>query len=484
MSGGNPNLSETKARLMAQSMNPQATQGQGQPHARVLNQGTSSTGVSSPVGAAPGASNTKKGHNKQPSKPQSSSSGTGGGTPFKTMELAPAARRKKRKVSEKKIPDKVAAFLPESALYTQLLELEGKVDAALARKKTDIQESVKRPPCSQKTLRMYVFNTFANQPSENAESRSSESPTWTLKIIGSILDDGADSSSSTMVNRCTSGPKFSSFFKKITIYLDQTLYPDNHVILWENSRSPTLHEGFEVKRKGDKEFTAIIRLEMNNVPEKFKLSADLSQVLGVEVETRARIMTALWHYVRVKKLQDPNDPALFSCDPPLRKVFGEEKVKFAVASQKLTQHLSPLQPIHLEHRIKLSGNNPSGNLCYDVLVDVPFPLEKDMSAFLERMEKCREIDDYDNDIVTAIKKINEHRKRRAFFLGFSQSPAEFINTLIASQDRDLKVVAGDAIFNADKERRSDFFNQPWVEDAVTRYLNRKPVFGGDAAAIK
>lgn len=469
---------------MAQTQHAQAAQGPGPSHGRVLNHGTSSSaGASTPAGGTAtgaAANTTKKGQNKNSSKPQSSS-GTGGGTPFKTMELAPAARRKKRKVSDKKLPEKVAALLPESGLYSQLVELEAKVDAALARKKTDVKESVKMPPCAQKTLRIYVFNTFANQPLDNGENKSSEPPTWTLKIIGNLLDDGGDSSSGTVVNRSTPHPKFSSFFKKITIYLDQTLYPDNHVILWENSRSPVLHEGFEVKRKGDKEFTAIIRLEMNYVPEKFKLSAALTQVLGLEVETRARIMTALWHYVKVKKLQDPHDPAVFTCDPPLRKVFGEEKVKFAVASQKLTQHLSPLQPIHLEHKIKLSGNNPSGNVCYDVLVDVPFPLEKDMSAFLEKMDKCREIDDYDNSIVAAIKKINEHRRRRAFFLGFSQSPAEFINTLIASQDRDLKVVAGDAVRNVEKEHRSDFFNQPWVEDAVMRYINRKTASGGDAA---
>ncbi|KNA11668.1 hypothetical protein SOVF_133120 [Spinacia oleracea] len=469
---------------MAQKYN-QAAQVPVHSNARVVNQGTSSNSISAAVSssvgaAATGSATTKKGQSKNSSKPQSSS-GTGGGTPFKTMELAPAARRKKRKVSEKKLPDRVAALLPESALYTQLVKLEAKVDAAIARKKSDIQDTVTTPPCAQRTLRIYVFNTFANQPLESGESKSSEVPTWTLKIMGNMLEDGGDSSSDSMVNRSIHYPKFSSFFKKITIYLDQTLYPDNHVILWESSRSRVLHEGFEVKRKGDKEFTAIIRLEMNHVPEKFKLSAALTQVLGIEVETRPRIMAALWHYVKVKKLQDPDDPAVFTCDPPLRKVFGEEKVKFAVASQKLTQHLSPLQPIHLEHKIKLSGNNPSGNICYDVLVDVPFPLEKDMSVLLEKMDKSREIDDYDNSIVAAIKKINEHRQRQAFFLGFSHSPAEFINSLIDSQDRDLKVVAGDAIRNVEKEHRSEFFNQPWVEDAVIRHLNRKNASAGDVA---
>ena len=43
------------------------------------------------------------------------------------------------------------------------LEFESRVDAVLSRKKVDIQEALKNPPCIQKTLRIYVFNTFANQ---------------------------------------------------------------------------------------------------------------------------------------------------------------------------------------------------------------------------------------------------------------------------------------------------------------------------------
>ncbi|KAG9455286.1 hypothetical protein H6P81_008190 [Aristolochia fimbriata] len=355
------------------------------------------------------------------------------------------------------------------------------VDAALARKKIDIQESLKNPPCIQKTLRIYVFNTYANQTRTIPEKPNSEPPSWSLKIIGRILEDSVDADSAGGIPKPSpSYPKFSSFFKRITITLDPMLYPDNPTIIWEHARSPALHEGFEIKRKGDKEFVANIRLEMNYVPEKFKLSPPLMEVLGIEVDTRPRIVAAIWHYVKAKKLQNPSDPSYFACDPPLRKVFGEEKVKFSHVSQKISSHLSPPQPIHLEHKIKLSGNQPAANPCYDVVVDIPFPIQREMSAFLANTEKHKEIVACDDAICAAIKKIHEHRRRRAFFLGFSQSPVEFINVLIASQSRDLKLVAGEASRNAEKERRADFYNQPWVEDAVIRYLNRKPAGGNDA----
>ncbi|KAK3036458.1 hypothetical protein RJ639_030057 [Escallonia herrerae] len=396
-------------------------------------------------------------------------------SPLRNMELAPAARRKKQKLPEKQLQDRVAAILPESALYTQLLEFESRVDAALARKKVDIQEAIKNPPCIQKTLRIYVFNTFANQLRTIPKKPNAELPTWTLKIIGRILEDGMDPDQAAMIQKSSPMyPKFSSFFKRVAISLDQRLYPENHMIVWDSARSPAPQEGFEVRRKGDKEFTVNIRLEMNYLPEKYKLSPPLMEVLGIEVDTRPRIIAAIWHYVKARKLQNPNDPSFFNCDPPLHKVFGEEKMKFTMVSQKISQHLSPPQPIHLEHKIKLSGSSPAGNACYDILVDVPFPIQRELNVLLANTEKSKEVETCDEAICTAIRKIHEHRKRRAFFLGFSQSPVEFINALIESQGRDLKLVAGETSRSAEKERRSDFYSQPWVEDAVIRYLNRKP----------
>ncbi|XP_054822811.1 SWI/SNF complex component SNF12 homolog [Prosopis cineraria] len=487
---GHFQLSEPQAQVFAHAQYPQ-------PHVRVQSQAphaqfqghlqpqtqpvvaqlhstnTNTANMTPPSVSTPVTASAKRATQKPPSRP-SGSTIANASSPFKTMELTPAARRKKPKLPEKQIPEKVAALLPESALYTQLLEYEAQIDAILARKKIDVRESLKNPPCVQKTLRIYVYNTFSDQAQIDSETKNAEEPSWSLKITGRILEDGKDPVVAGISQKPGSMyPKFSSFFKKMTIYLDQSLYPDNHVILWESARSSIQQDGFEVKRKGDKEFTAVIRIELNYLPEKFSVSAQLSKLLGIEVETRPRIIAALWHYVKSRKLQSPNDPSFFMCDPPLQRVFGEEKIKFSMIAQKISQHLSQPQPIHLQHKIKLSGKSPAGTGCYDVQVDVPLPLQKDMSSFLASIERHKEIDACDEVISTAIKKIHEHRKRRAFFLGFSHSPAEFINALIGSQSKDLKLVAGDASHNAERERHAEFYNQSWVEDAVTRYLNRK-----------
>ncbi|KAL2320292.1 hypothetical protein Fmac_029261 [Flemingia macrophylla] len=397
-----------------------------------------------------------------------------GGSPFKQLEAVPTgsmtARRKRQKPNEKLLPEKASAILPESALYTQLLDLEARVDAALARKRVDLQEALKSPLCVQKTLRIFVFNTFSAQ----------NPPSWTLKIIGRVLEDGEDPDHPSLFQRPSPYPRFSAFFKRVTISLDKRLYPDSHVITWENSRSSATHEGFEVKRKGDQEFSAQIRLEMNYVPEKFMLSPALREVLGIQVDTRARIVSAIWHYVKARKLQNQSDPSFFHCDQPLQNVFGEDKVQFTMVSQKISHHLFPPQVILLEHKIVLNASSPVGSACYDVMVDVPFPIQRELSALVASVERNKEIDACDESICGIIRKIHDHRRRRAFFVGFSQSPLEFIKALVESQNKDMKILVGESGHTAHRDTNSDFFKQPWVEDAIVRFLNRKPTVGSNA----
>ncbi|GJR48959.1 SWI/SNF complex component SNF12 [Tanacetum coccineum] len=162
---------------------------------------------------------------------------------------------------------------------------------------------------------------------------------------------------------------------------------------------------------GDKEFTTNIRLKMNYIYGKYKLSLALMEVLGIEVDTRSRIIVGIWHYVKARKLQNPDDPSYFNYDPALQKVFGEDKMKFTMFSLKISHHLSPPQPIHLEHKIKLSKNSPAGNACYDVLVDVPFPPH-----------------------------------------------ADFLDALIESQGQDLKLATGETIRGVEKEHQAENFH--------------------------
>ncbi|KAE9604271.1 hypothetical protein Lal_00001598 [Lupinus albus] len=388
-------------------------------------------------------------------------------------------RPKMKELPEKQKVEKVSTLLPESPLYTQLLDFENQVDAEMARYRFELQEAFKRPSYVQKTLRVYVFNTFSNQ--NIFLNKNGEEASWSLKIVGRILEDdkGSFEAGTSQGTKSPSCPKFSSFFKKIVVHLDENLYSDDHVITWDNARSPIEQDGFEVKRKGDKEFTTRITMELKNVPEKFMLSPQMSKLLGFQVETRPRIIAALWHYINSRKLEISNDPFSFICDPSLQMVFGANKMEFQEAIKKLPQHLSLPQPITLEHQIKLSGNPTAETGCYDIQVYVHPPLDNDISSILAGRESQKQIEFFDDVISSYLKKVHEHQRRRAFFHSFSNSPEDFINALIASQSKDMKLVGGDASDNAQMKRRSKFFNQPWVKDASIRYLNRKHA-GNDA----
>ncbi len=53
--------------------------------------------------------------------------------------------------------------MPESALYTQLQEYERKIDACLLQKQSEVQDVLRRPQHIAKKLRLFVYNTHANQ---------------------------------------------------------------------------------------------------------------------------------------------------------------------------------------------------------------------------------------------------------------------------------------------------------------------------------
>lgn len=90
------------------------------------------------------------------------------------------------------------------------------------------------------------------------------------------------------------------------------------------------------------------------------------QLLGLSVETRPRIMAAMWHYAATHKLHDAAEhgvrsarvvrrtiltcahtPQTIVCDAALRDVFGLERIPLAVLPALLSQHQSAPDPIEI-----------------------------------------------------------------------------------------------------------------------------------------
>ncbi|PNF40806.1 Brahma-associated protein of 60 kDa [Cryptotermes secundus] len=385
--------------------------------------------------------------------------------PQQKSEFSHSTSKKKKKLADKILPQKVRDLVPESQAYMDLLAFERKLDSTIMRKRLDIQEALKRPMKQKRKLRIFISNTFypAKEPSEGEEGSVAS---WELRVEGRLLEDSKNDPNK--VKR-----KFSSFFKSLVIELDKDLYgPDNHLVEWH--RTPTTQEtdGFQVKRPGDKNVRCTILLLLDYQPLQFKLDPRLARLLGVHTQTRPVIISALWQYIKTHKLQDAHEREFINCDKYLEQIFTCQRMKFAEIPQRLNPLLHPPDPIVINHIISVEGAEQKQTACYDIDVEVDDTLKTQMNNFLLSTASQQEIQSLDNKIHETVETINQLKTNREFFLSFAKDPQQFINKWIISQTRDLKTMT-DVVGNPEEERRSDFFYQPWAQEAVCRYFYTK-----------
>ncbi|KAF7278744.1 brahma-associated protein 60 isoform X1 [Rhynchophorus ferrugineus] len=380
--------------------------------------------------------------------------------------------KKKKKLADKILPQKVRDLVPESQAYMDLLAFERKLDATIMRKRLDIQEALKRPMKQKRKLRIFISNTFypAKEPcpdGPDGPGQEGSVASWELRVEGRLLDDSKNDPNK--VKR-----KFSSFFKSLVIELDKELYgPDNHLVEWHRTLTTQETDGFQVKRPGDKNVRCTILLLLDYQPLQFKLDPRLARLLGVHTQTRPVIISALWQYIKTHKLQDSHEREYIVCDKYLEQIFNCSKMKFAEIPQRLNPLLHPPDPIVINHVISVEGGAESKQTaCYDIDVEVDDTLKTQMNNFLLSTASQQEIQGLDSKIHETVDTINQLKTNREFFLSFAKDPQQFIHKWIVSQTRDLKTMT-DVVGNPEEERRSDFFYQPWAQEAVCRYFYTK-----------
>jgi len=111
------------------------------------------------------------------------------------------ANRKRKLAPTMQLSSKLEAEVPESDLYTQLLDYERTIDATVLRKRYELEESVK-PTKAMKTLRLWVYST-----TQQAQGSSSATlPVQTLRIVGKLQNAEGHAT-----------PKFTSFLKSACV---------------------------------------------------------------------------------------------------------------------------------------------------------------------------------------------------------------------------------------------------------------------------
>lgn len=375
--------------------------------------------------------------------------------------------KKKKKLGDKILPQKVRDLVPESKAYMDLLSFEKKLDLTITRKRLEIQEALKRPLKHKRKLRIFISNTFFPGKGTIAGSEEAAVPSWELRVEGRLLEDTRPSTENKMKR------KFSSFFKSLVIELDADLYgPDNHLVEWHRTPTTTETDGFQVKRPGDKNVRCMILLMLDYQPHQYKLDARLARLLGIHTQSRPVIINALWQYIKTHKLQDAHEREFVNCDKYLSQIFQCNRMKFPEIPNRLNQLIHPPDPIVINHTISVEGAETKKTSCYDIDVEIEDPIKGIMNNFLLSTQNQQEITLLDNKIHETVDTINQLKNNRQFLTSFSQDPQQFIDKWLMSQNRDLKVMQ-DVASGGEEERKSDFFYQPWTQEGVCRYFYSK-----------
>ena len=294
------------------------------------------------------------------------------------------AKRRAKKPTDKNLPEGVEDIIIGDGVhqYKDLREVERRLDAVMMRKRLDLGASRPQNLDRTKTLRIWISNTAENQPwqgqnlDENAfDFSSNNEATYRVKIEGRLLDDKAsdetseseeeeeevepdvnidrreripendgdemdhngthpppETSKTENVKSSSARTKLSHFFKSINIELDRSknLQPEAaSTIEWKKPpvapNTITLPQAvnfdcLEFERKSDENINCTINLYRDEIPERYKLSKDLADLLDCEEQSRPGIILGIWEYVKAMNLQQDEEKRIILCDERLRAV--------------------------------------------------------------------------------------------------------------------------------------------------------------------
>ncbi|KAH0605894.1 uncharacterized protein H6S33_004351 [Morchella sextelata] len=413
------------------------------------------------------------------------------------MQERELAKRRARKPTDKTIPEGVEEIVPAVALYRQLRDMEKRYDATILRKRLDVQDAVNRNVKNYKTLRLYISNTAKDQPWQNSDRPLDENafdfdtgqiPTFRVRIEGRLLPDADDDASeldpdSDLGLGDPNNPlpppprrKFSTFFKSISVELDRNkdIHPEGNAIEWRKpapnapqgpaSNGPAEFDGFEFERKGDENVNCTIKLVRDEVPDRFRLSPQLAELLDTKEDTRAGIVMGIWEYVRINGLQDPDERRTINCDAALRNIFQVDRLYFPQIPELTLSHILPLEPITLTYTIRTDSATHFSPTVYDITVSIDDPIRAKMAALLSSPSysaSLREIAQIDEQIAVLVQAVNHSKAKRDFWNALAMDPAGFVKRWVGSQKRDLDTLSGETGGGVEEEesRRKEFYDR-------------------------
>lgn len=393
---------------------------------------------------------------------------------------------KKRKLTDKAIPNVILQnpdFAEDSRMYQDLVETERKLDWTMMRKKVEVQDALARNPTTTRTLRLFLSHTVSGQLWQTGGGGADETPlanfetgegipAWAFKIEGRVLEVPNQRHRDRFPQR-----KFSTLIKRMVVELDRdpTLYPDGNIVEWP--RAPGAHnpamDGFTIRRTGDQPTKIRVVMYLEHFPEQYKVVPELGNILGIKEDSRIGVIQTFWNYIKLQGLQDKVDRRLVRADDKLRQIFGTDTIPFQKIPDLVNRYLVAPDPIILHYMVNPSLPPPDRPSAYDVEVKMEdTALRSRMAVMVQsNKESSQALSKLDEECAMLAQSLHNSHIKRTFLQSFAQDPALFIQTWLESQSRDLENIIGSGpteglTVRQEELKRSEFFQLPWVEEAV------------------
>ncbi|RDA89485.1 hypothetical protein CP533_3014 [Ophiocordyceps camponoti-saundersi (nom. inval.)] len=428
-----------------------------------------------------------------------------------------ASKRRSRKPTDKNLPDGVEETIidPDGVQrYKDLREMERLLDATTTRKRLDLCESVTHHHTKiPKILRVWISNTVEDQvwqgndlDMDAFDFTPNMEASYRVKIEGRLLDEdeknrekcskdespgmAPSSQRETQQDEGSSQQqdaqvtedrhRFSTFFRALSVDFDRSRFRNGAEQNIEWKKSDVLSKGYAsgsqppaadfdeitFKRSGDENTNITINLYRHEVPERYQLSPELTDVIDMAEATQQEAVMALWEYIRHWGLQEDEERRNFKCNEPLKRVVGRSDVGYIpMLNEYVLQHLRPLPPISLPYTIRVDEEfhkNPQPSV-YDIMVLMDDPLRTELQPLINSTQKAtmlRDITILDDQLARLIQAIAVSKAKHSFFTSLSEDPTTFVRNWLSSQKRDLEVIMGEATRGSSEIAYRDDWRRP------------------------
>lgn len=380
-----------------------------------------------------------------------------------------------RPLTVERAPEAIIEYLiPSDSPYFTLRAIEKQIDEKSIerqQKLADIQFKKERSP---RKLLIRIGNGCSDQPPQSSaastyfddgnEDLFRNPPSWTLKIEGKL---------EPTVGRPSryAPPPFMHWIKGFKVEFTNDSGQLVFMEEWRKEQSTKLSDAILIKRTGSEPLNVKVLLDVDYHVEKFRLSKPLSDILQVDIASKAYVVVLLWQYIKINKLQ-VSEKAIHA-DKALASIFGVEKMLLSDIPVLVSQHLFPPEPLVLEYRLHLEVASFTSSELYELSVDYD-----ESSLRLPKLHHPALLT-LAGDISLLEKRINENIEilkvsiaNERLLRMMATDPVGCLQKCVKNQARDIRSLTGEvASFSFEDLYRDELFQGQNIEHVLFDYAH-------------